>query len=106
MLPMAWLTTAAYHLGYPTFRGTDVTNPLIGNTLLGLTYVLMNNPLAAVCPAQQPRASHTLGSLQSLRRVTSRVELRDAGVPRTRLPRDCSARGRTFVAGGMRSRLA
>jgi hypothetical protein len=103
---MTWLTTAAYRLGYPTFRGTDVKDPLIGNTLLSLGHVLMNNPLAAVWPAQPPRDSHTLGSLQSLRRVTSRVEFRGPGVPRTRLPRDCNARGTTFVAGGMRLRLA
>jgi hypothetical protein len=41
------LVTAAYHLGYPEFRDSDLGNPLFGNTVLSVGYVLTNNPLTA-----------------------------------------------------------
>ena len=40
--------TAAYHLGYPEFQGTDVREPLIGNSIISVAYVLTNNPITAV----------------------------------------------------------
>lgn len=42
------LVTAAYHLGYPEYRGTGLFGPVIGNTAMTLGYVLASNPLAAV----------------------------------------------------------
>jgi hypothetical protein len=40
--------TAAYHLGYPEFRGPQVSGPVIGNGAMTLGYLLTNNPIAAV----------------------------------------------------------
>jgi hypothetical protein len=42
------LVTAAYHLGYPEYRGTGMRGPVIGNTTMTLGYLLTNNPLAAI----------------------------------------------------------
>lgn len=42
------VVTAAYHLGYPEFQGADVRDPLIGNTIASLSYVVANNPLGAI----------------------------------------------------------
>jgi hypothetical protein len=42
------LVTAAYHLGYPEYRGTGLFGPVIGNTSMTLGYLLTNNPLAAI----------------------------------------------------------
>jgi hypothetical protein len=41
------LVTAAYHLGYPEFRNSDLSGPLFGNTLMTVGYVMTNNPLTA-----------------------------------------------------------
>jgi hypothetical protein len=40
--------TAAYHLGYPEFQGSDVREPLIGNSIMSVAYVLTNNPISAM----------------------------------------------------------
>lgn len=40
--------TAAYHLGYPEFRGSDVVDPLIGNGAMTLGYLLTGSPIAAI----------------------------------------------------------
>jgi len=40
--------TATYHLGYPEFRGPAVIQPLIGNVLLTLGFLLTGSPLAAI----------------------------------------------------------
>ncbi len=40
--------TAAYHLGYPEFRGSQVIGPVIGNGILTLAYLLTGSPLAAI----------------------------------------------------------
>jgi hypothetical protein len=40
--------TAAYHLGFPEFRGREVMGPVIGNSILTLAYLLSTSPLAAV----------------------------------------------------------
>jgi hypothetical protein len=42
------LVTAAYHLGYPEYRGTGLFGPVIGNTAMTIGYLLTNNPLAAI----------------------------------------------------------
>jgi hypothetical protein len=42
------LVTAAYHLGYPEYRGAGLVGPVIGNTAMTLGYLLSNNPLAAI----------------------------------------------------------
>jgi hypothetical protein len=42
------LVTATYHLGYPEFRGPAVIQPLIGNALLTLGFLLTGSPLAAI----------------------------------------------------------
>jgi hypothetical protein len=40
--------TAAYHLGYPEFRGPELRDPLIGNVIVSVGYVLTTNPITAV----------------------------------------------------------
>jgi hypothetical protein len=41
--------TVAYHLGYPEYRVTGgVIGPTIGNGVMSLGYVLVNNPISAV----------------------------------------------------------
>ncbi|HSA57483.1 MAG TPA: CPBP family glutamic-type intramembrane protease [Gemmatimonadaceae bacterium] len=42
------LVTAAYHWGFVEFRGPQVMQPIIGNTLITLAYLLSGNPLAPV----------------------------------------------------------
>jgi hypothetical protein len=42
------LVTAAYHLGYPEYRGAGLFGPVIGNTAMTLGYLVTNNPLAAI----------------------------------------------------------
>jgi len=42
------LVTTAYHLGYPEFQGADVREPMIGNTIASLAYVVSSNPLGAL----------------------------------------------------------
>lgn len=42
------VVTAAYHLGYPEFRGSDLKDPLFGNGVMSLGYVLTNNPITAI----------------------------------------------------------
>jgi hypothetical protein len=40
--------TAAYHLGYTEFRGPQVIDPLIGNGIMTLGYLLTGSPLTAI----------------------------------------------------------
>ena len=40
--------TAAYHLGYPEFRGSAVVMPILGNDIMSLGTILTGNPLTAV----------------------------------------------------------
>jgi hypothetical protein len=47
-LAASLLVTAAYHLGYPEFRGPEVVSPIIGNGICSLAYLLTTNPVAAV----------------------------------------------------------
>jgi hypothetical protein len=44
----SFLVTAAYHLGYPEYRGKGVIGPVIGNTTMTVGYLLTTNPLAAM----------------------------------------------------------
>jgi hypothetical protein len=40
--------TAAYHLGFVEFRGSNLMQPLIGNGIVTVSYLLAGNPLAPV----------------------------------------------------------
>lgn len=40
--------TAAYHAGFPEFQGVAIVQPLVGNTVFSLVYVLSGNPLGAI----------------------------------------------------------
>jgi hypothetical protein len=42
------LVTAAYHLGYPEYKGKGLRGPLIGNTTMTLGYLMTTNLLAAM----------------------------------------------------------
>jgi hypothetical protein len=42
------IVTGAYHAGFPEFQGIDMRQPMIGNSVVTLAYVLTNNPIAAV----------------------------------------------------------
>jgi hypothetical protein len=42
------LVTAAYHVGYDEFRGAAVVQPLIGNALLTLGFLVTGSPAAAI----------------------------------------------------------
>jgi hypothetical protein len=42
------LVTAAYHLGYPEYKGRGLMGPVIGNATMTLGYLLTTNPLAAM----------------------------------------------------------
>jgi hypothetical protein len=42
------LVTVAVHAGYAEYQGADMRQPMIGNTLNTLAYVLANNPVAAL----------------------------------------------------------
>ena len=41
------LVTAAYHLGFPEYRGAELSNPLFGNGIMSVAYILTSNPIAA-----------------------------------------------------------
>ena len=41
------LVTAMYHAGYAEFRSADMREPLVGNSLISLAYVLSGNPITA-----------------------------------------------------------
>jgi len=45
-LAASLVVTAAYHLGYPEFRGPQVAGPLIGNAILTSAYLITRNPLS------------------------------------------------------------
>jgi uncharacterized membrane protein YgcG len=44
------VVTAAYHLGYPEFRGPPVVGAVVGNGIMSLAYLITGNPLAAALP--------------------------------------------------------
>lgn len=41
------LVTIAYHAGYPEFQGSEMRQPVLGNAMSALAYLLANNPIAA-----------------------------------------------------------
>lgn len=45
-LAASLLVTAAYHAGFAEFRGSAMVQPLIGNAVVTLAYLLTGNPLA------------------------------------------------------------
>lgn len=47
-LCMSLLVTFTYHLGFPEFRGAEIVQPLIGNAVFTLAYILSGSPLAAL----------------------------------------------------------
>jgi len=49
-LAASLLVTAAYHFGYPEFRGPQLLGPLIGNATLTVAFLLTRNPIAAIAP--------------------------------------------------------
>lgn len=42
------VVTAAYHLGFAEFRGSALLQPLIGNLIITLAYLLSGSPLAPI----------------------------------------------------------
>ena len=44
----SFLVTAAYHLGYPEYKGKGLIGPVIGNTTMTVGFLLTTNPLAAM----------------------------------------------------------
>jgi Type II CAAX prenyl endopeptidase Rce1-like len=42
------IVTAMYHAGFAEFRGPQLVQPVIGNTLITLAYLLTGSPLAAI----------------------------------------------------------
>jgi hypothetical protein len=61
------LVTAAYHLGYPEYKGKGLLGPVIGNTTMTLGYLLTTNPLAAML---SHIAMHTAGVFHGPASVT------------------------------------
>ncbi len=55
------LVTAAYHLGYPEYRGFAIASPVFGNGMMTLGYLITTNPLAAIL---SHIAMHVAGVLQ------------------------------------------
>jgi hypothetical protein len=47
-LAASLLVTAAYHVGFPEFRGARLVQLLIGNAIITAAYLLTGSPLAAV----------------------------------------------------------
>ena len=63
----SFLVTAAYHLGYPEYKGKGLMGPVIGNTTMTLGYLLTTNPLAAML---SHIAMHTAGVFHGPASVT------------------------------------
>lgn len=59
------LVTAAYHLGYPEFRGLAVTAPIFGNGVMTLGYLLTTNPITAVASHVAMHISAVLHGLET-----------------------------------------
>ena len=47
-LVASMLVTAAYHLGYPEYRGPSLAGPVFGNIAFTLAYLLTMNPIGAI----------------------------------------------------------
>jgi hypothetical protein len=48
VLLFSLVVSTSYHLGYSTYRGTDLAKPLIGTVLLNVPAALTGNPVGAV----------------------------------------------------------
>jgi len=48
VLALSLVITATYHLGYSTFRGSDLSKPLIGTVMMDVPTILTGNPAGAV----------------------------------------------------------
>jgi hypothetical protein len=48
VLLLSLLVSASYHLGYSTYRGSEMTKPLTGTALMTVPALLTGNPLGAV----------------------------------------------------------
>lgn len=59
------LVTAAYHLGYQEFRGPAVIQPLIGNALLTLGFLLTQSPVAAIVAHVMMHAAAVLHGMET-----------------------------------------
>jgi hypothetical protein len=57
------LVTAAYHLGYPEFRGPALGAPIVGNSVISLGYLLSANPASALIAHV---AMHVAGVFQGM----------------------------------------
>jgi hypothetical protein len=44
------LITVTYHLGFPQFQGPAIVQPVIGNSVFALAYILSGSPLAPLAP--------------------------------------------------------
>jgi membrane protease YdiL (CAAX protease family) len=42
------VVTALYHLGFAEYRGAQVLQPVLGNSIITLAYLLSGNPLAPI----------------------------------------------------------
>jgi hypothetical protein len=47
-LPLIWLITATYHLGYPQIRQDGVSKPEIGNTIMSIPMLATANPIGSM----------------------------------------------------------
>ena len=59
------LVTAAYHLGYPEFRGPTVAAPVFGNGVMSLGYLLTANPISAVASHVAMHSAAVLHGLET-----------------------------------------
>ncbi|MEW6669345.1 MAG: CPBP family glutamic-type intramembrane protease [Thermodesulfobacteriota bacterium] len=60
------VVTAAYHLGYPEFRGPQVMMPVFGVGVMSLSYILTRNPLSPVLSHVAMHVAAVLHGLQSV----------------------------------------
>lgn len=47
-LPLIWIVTATYHLGYPQIRQDGVQKPEIGNTIISVPMLATMNPIGSI----------------------------------------------------------
>jgi len=42
------IVATAYHIGYTEYRNGDIVNPIIGNGVMSVGYVLTSNPITVI----------------------------------------------------------
>jgi hypothetical protein len=47
-LPLIWIITATYHLGYPQIRQDGLQKPEIGNTIISVPMLATTNPIGSI----------------------------------------------------------